>query len=828
MSVISRRELLQIAAGMAAAGATGAPAQADIHDAVVRPAGVEPLVAERVPERFASLAFEAQELGGLFAARMGTNVEGRLLQIDEQAFLAAFVHRDQAGEFDGAWVGEHAGKFLDAACNALRYHAQSDLRSSADRVATKLISSQEPDGYLGTYPAARRWRGWDVWVHKYNLIGLLSYYDLTADPAALHACRGIGDLLCRTFGEAPGQQDIIAAGEHIGMAATSVLEPMCRLYRFTADPRHLEFCKYIVRAYDQPNGPRIVATLLQVGSVYRTANGKAYEMLSNFNGLVDLYRLTGEARLLDAVLRGWDDIVQHQLYRTGSLSAREHFQPHGRLLTLPSSNVGETCATVTWLQLNWRLLRLTGEARFGQEIERTVYNHLLAAQDPHNGNISYYTSWVGPKECTNAILCCVSSGPRGISLIPQLVWGVEQGALVVNLYTPGRARFQMEGAAVEVVAETDFPSDGHVRLTLSAERATDFTVRLRVPEWAHVFEVRVGERKLAGTPGRMLDVSQTWEGASVLDIRMDMPVRVVPGGDSYPDYVLVQRGPQVLALERALNPGVPYLERVCIADDASSRSLRSLPVPPGWRGHQVYEMDATVGLPTDADSLHFKTQSVRLVPFADLVDGTVWQTKAARARRERPAVTTFARTSLSVLTLGLERTAGRSADTDIAEFVSDENPNTFCTLNPEDPSLATYLGAPPGKRGDPVWFLVRLTAPASISRVIYRHGAVSTTGGWFDTTQMMPRIEVATMPIPTSANEALPDDSKIEWRVAALIETYPRTSGSEPPPLADGQAFEVRLPQAVVVYGIRVVGRAGGSYASCAELSGYGAVALSA
>jgi hypothetical protein len=822
MSVISRRELLQIAAGVAAAGAIRAPAQADTHGTVVRPTRVEPLVAEQVPERFASLALETQELGGLFAARMGTNVEGRLLQIDEQAVLAPFVHRDHAGEFDGAWVGEHAGKFLDAACNALRYRDHSDLRSSADRVARTLISSQEPDGYLGTYPASRRWLGWDVWVHKYNLIGLLSYYELTADPAALQACRGMGDLLCRTFGEAPGQRDIIAAGEHIGMAATSVLEPMCRLYRFTADPRHLDFCKYIIRAYDQPNGPRIVSTLLQVGSVYRTANGKAYEMLSNFNGLVDLYRLTGETRLLDAVLRGWEDIVRQQLYRTGSLSAREHFQPHGRLLSLPSSNIGETCATVTWLQLNWRLLRLTGEARFGQEIERTVYNHLLAAQDPHNGNISYYTSWVGPKECTNAILCCVSSGPRGISLIPQLVWGVEQGALVVNLYTPGRARFQMEGVAVEVVAETDFPSDGHVRLTLSAERATHFTVRLRVPEWAHVFEVRTGERKLAGTPGRMLDVSRTWEGASVLDIRMDTPVRVLGGGESYPDYVLVERGPQVLALERTLNPGAPYLERVCIADDANSRSLRPLPVPSGWRGRQVYEMDATVGLPADTDALHFKRQLVRLVPFADLADGTVWLTKATRARRERPAVTTFARTSLSVVALGLERTAGRPADSDIAEFVSDENPNTFCTINPQDPSLATYLGAPPGKRGDPVWFSIRLTVPASISRVIYRHGAVSTAGGWFDTTQMMPRIEVATTPIPTSANGALPDDSKVNWRLAALVESYPRTSASTPPPLADGQSFEVRLPQAITIYGIRVVGRPGGSYATCAELSAYG------
>jgi hypothetical protein len=260
---------------------------------------------------------------------------------------------------------------------------------------------------------------------------------------------------------------------------------------------------------------------------------------------------------------------------------------------------------------------------------------------------------------------------------------------------------------------------------------------------------------------------------------------------------------------------------VCVGEDAQSLPLTSLPAPSGWRGRQVYEMNATVGVPANADELRFERQSVRLVPFADLADGTVWLTKAARVRHERPAVTAFARTSLSVVTLGLERTVGRPADTDIAEFVSDENPNTFCTLNPEDPSLASYLGAPVGRRGDPVWFSVRLAAPANISRVVYRHGAITTAGGWFDTTQMMPRIEVATAPIPTSANGALPDEGKVNWQVAGLIESYPRTSASMPPALANGQSFEVRLANAMTVYGIRVVGRPGGSYASCGELSAY-------
>jgi len=821
MGKISRRELIQIAAAATTLPGVSRPVDRARVAGLNRRRALEFLVAEQVPETLRSVPFESLELRGPLAERMRINVEGRLVRIDTEACLSGFVHRDTAGSFDSAWVGEHAGKFLDAACNALRYRDDERLRRIAERMAQGLIASQEPDGYLGTYPAARRWTGWDVWVHKYNLIGLLSYYELTAEPAALAACRGMGDLLVRTFGVAPEQRDIVAAGEHMGMAATAVLEPMCRLYRFTADGRYLEFCRYLVRSYDEPRGPRIVTTLLEGGSVYRVANGKAYEMLSNFNGLVDLYRLTADKTLLDAVLRAWEDIVRHQLYRTGTASAAEHFQPEERLLTLQSSNVGEMCVTVTWLQLNWRLLRLTGQARFGHEIERTVYNHLLAAQDATNGNISYYTSWNGVKEFTDALLCCVSSGPRGISLLPQLVWGLQDNALFVNLYVSGRMRCESGGVPVEVLCETAFPREGHLTMTVNAQRATHFILRLRVPEWTESFQVRFGERTLVGTPGQLLDVSRTWPRSSTLDIRMDMPTRVLAGSATYPDYVLVQRGPQVLALEQALNPTVPYLHRVTLADaPVRPRPLTEAGAPRVVR--QVYEVDAIAGVAAEADQLRLEHRAVYMVPFADLVNGRVWLARADRLRRDSPAVTAFARASLSVVSLGLEPLAEGRAPTDIAEFVTDEDPRTFCTINPEDPGLAQYLGAPRGKRGDTVWFEVMLRSAASISRIVFRHGAVSRSGGWFDTTEAKPRIELARSAIPTSANRALPDNSKVRWETVGVLDQYPRTRPSTPPPLADGQLFELRLPQPREVYGIRVVGRAGGDYASCAELSGYG------
>ena len=100
-----------------------------------------------------------------------------------------------------------------------------------DRVAHELIATQKDDGYLGTYTDDKRWTSWDVWVHKYDMLGLLAYYRVTGDKSALTAAEKVGDLLVDTFGV--GKRDIIQSGEHVGMAATSVLEPMVYLYHWT-------------------------------------------------------------------------------------------------------------------------------------------------------------------------------------------------------------------------------------------------------------------------------------------------------------------------------------------------------------------------------------------------------------------------------------------------------------------------------------------------------------------------------------------------------------------------------------------------------------------
>jgi hypothetical protein len=237
----------------------------------------EPVVAGKIKDRFVPAPYDTQRIRGLLGERMRVNLEGRLLRVNEAALLAGFQKRPGSH----AWIGEHIGKFLHAAANTWAYSGDPRLKTMMDRMARELIDCQMPDGYLGTYTEDQRWTSWDVWVHKYNLIGLLSYYEVTEYRPALEAAKKIGDLLARTFGDGAEQRDIIRSGTHVGMAATSVLEPIAMLYRYTGEQRYLDFARYIVRAYDNPGGPKIVASLLATGSVFKTANGKAYEMMSN-------------------------------------------------------------------------------------------------------------------------------------------------------------------------------------------------------------------------------------------------------------------------------------------------------------------------------------------------------------------------------------------------------------------------------------------------------------------------------------------------------------------------------------------------------------------
>jgi DUF1680 family protein len=589
------------------------------------PEKVAPAIADRqdfqIPDRV--------HLGGWLGTRLIANESNRLAMLDPARLLEGYRHRPGRQ----SWDGEHVGKWLHAATLAWVYTGDPELRKKLDYTAAELIKCQLPDGYLGTYIEAKRWTEWDVWAHKYNLIGLITYMRYTGNLEPLPACRRMADLLCDTFGDAPGKRDIILAGEHRGMAPTSVLEPMVLLYRLTGERRYLEFCQYILRAWEQPNGPKIISTLLHAKRVDKVGNGKAYEMLSCLNGALEYYRTVGQPDLLEACLNAWKDIVEHRLYLTGTASYREFF--HGDFDLPNVNNVGETCVTVTWLQFNAQLLRLTGEARFAEQLERVTLNQLFGAQCPDGSAWGYYVQMEGKKPYSSTLdgHCCLSSGPRGVSLIPTFAVTTDAEGVVVNLYEEGTANLKLRNdAAVTVTAHTEYPSSGRIGISLSPEGAAQsFALKLRVPAWCSNPNLQLNGKAITAETGAdgYLAIRRQWKPGAQVQLSLKLEPRLVVGDHKNEGRAAVLFGPLVLAADEALLGKDCSLENLGIAGTSlSALDVTLEPAPPKlrwWPGAQVLRINAVERGSSEPGSTG-KPVEVRLVPFADAgASGTAYK-----------------------------------------------------------------------------------------------------------------------------------------------------------------------------------------------------------
>ncbi len=754
------------------------------------------LAAEPRPMRVAPSLGDALELPspssvslhGFLGARVAANTTNRLAKVDVEPLLAGF--RKKPGVHP--WIGEHIGKWMHAATLAWANSGDPELKSKLDYAAAELVKAQEPDGYLGTYVPKKRFglfegSDWDVWSHKYNLMGLLTYYQYTGNEPALAASRKIGDLLVATFG--PGKKSILSAGTHVGMAATSVLEPMVLLYRFTADARYLQFAESIVRSWDETNGPKVLATLLAQKNVQKTANGKAYEMLSNLVGLCELARATGNQSYLEGPLSAWQDVVEHRLYLTGSASQGEHFREDFFLPNQEGAHVAETCVTTTWIQLNSQLLRLTGEARFADELEKTFYNHLAAAQRPDGAQWCYFTSLEGKKPYGPGINCCVSSGPRGMALVPQHTWLVshvdETDVVALNLWDSSRFMTPINGFQAVLELRSDFPRNGGAILKLGLKQPARFALRFREPAWGAPLHAEVNGKVLElkkDGKGWLGFPSREWKDGDEVRIAFNLAGRAILGDHGNKDKAALMWGPFVLAYDDSRNEGLPKGRSVGLT--AQDRT-------PAIALKYGNELAFVARLRSAGKADPFDST---IVPFADAgrsgAPYRVWLGGAGVTLTSNP----------SVLSDGEE---SRSRQGNLNGSINDGDPTTF---------VVTYNGKNSGED----WFAITLEQPVNVARVVFTQGQLFHDGGWFDSSSGKPQVQVLRA-----------RDGK--WESVAEFTDYPVTSATDPSTLriTSQPTFTARLREPILAVAVRVIGKPasgdnpGQAFSSCAELTAF-------
>lgn len=489
-------------------------------------------------------------LGGLLGEALEANRRGRLSHFVEgpgSPAIAIFDPAHRESNEEGDWYGEHAGKWLYAAARAAARSGDAGLEARVRAVVAYLARVQDADGYLGTYAPHRRftvppppkpesWNGepalrtWDVWTHAYLLAGLLQVHRGFPDAGALDVAHRIGDLCWRTFCERG--LDITGAGNHHGLSATVLLDPVMDLHAATGDARCLQLAARILAQADAQPRLALLERALAGADPSEIATGKAYQLCWNLVGLAKFAHATGREDCRQAVDMQWRAIRDHHLSLGGGPfggvghRSREVFNP--AFVFDPEAYV-ETCSILAWVQLNRALLAITGEARYAEEIERSAYNDLLGAQAPDGEDWCYYSYANGRRIHTTYWRCCKSSGAMALEELAEAAYAADDRGVAVNLLGPGEAALPLpDGGELRLAQRTGYPFDGAIALEVGLARPSRFRLRVRVPAWAEGAALALDGAPLdvPAPAGGYAEVERTWRPGDVLRLALSIAPRV--------------------------------------------------------------------------------------------------------------------------------------------------------------------------------------------------------------------------------------------------------------------------------------------------------------
>lgn len=452
--------------------------------------------------------------------------------------------------------------------------AAADLAKLADTIAP----AQADDGYLNTafgQPGLPPRYSDLEWGHELYCYGHLIHAGVAdaragAGSGLLDIATRAADHVCRTFGV--GGNDGICG--HPGIE-TALVE----LFRFTGEQRYLDQAALFVdrrghgrladiefgRAYYQDDMPVRDARVLR---------GHAVRALYLAGGAVDVAVETGDDALLEAVIAQWDATVARRTYLTGGMGSQHTGESFGDDFSLPPDRAySETCAAIASVMLSWRLLLATGEPRYADLAERTLYN-VVATSPAADGRAFFYTNTLHQRTRGHAVpagavssqpsanlrsawfevSCCPTNVARIMASLAGYVATADAHGLQIHQYADAQIRTRLDDdLSIGVRMRTTYPNEGAVTLELTEAPPTAITISLRVPPWADRRATLTEPGGAARTvPAGSADVRRVFTPGDV--IRLELPVEprwTVPDAriDAVRGTVAAERGPLVLCAE---------------------------------------------------------------------------------------------------------------------------------------------------------------------------------------------------------------------------------------------------------------------------------------
>lgn len=298
------------------------------------------------------------------------------------------------------------------------------------------------------------------------------------------------------------------------------------------------------------------------------AGRQAYSHVMALSSAAMAYIELGEPRYRDALVNGWK-FLDAQSYATGGWGPNELLIKPGTGALYSSldstANHFETpCGTYATMKAARYLMRFTGDARYGDGLERIMWNGLMTVKPPDsNGNSPYYSSYHPDAKKVfypEKWPCCSGTLVQGVADYVRNVYFHAPGALYVNLFTPSRVRWRNGGRAVTLTQQTDYPAAETVELRIAAGAPAPFALMIRIPGWLEAdAEIHVNGRRMAvaSEPGTFAALERTWHDGDRVEVRLPQPLRTQSIDRSHPGTVALLRGPILYSALNFAGPGTP-------------------------------------------------------------------------------------------------------------------------------------------------------------------------------------------------------------------------------------------------------------------------------
>ncbi|WP_188814239.1 aceric acid hydrolase [Hymenobacter cavernae] len=500
----------------------------------------------------------------------------------------------------GLEKGEHKGppfhdgdfyKLFEAVASAYATTHDPKLDQMMDEVIPVIAKCQRADGYLNTQATIAAINSGKntafqdrLNFESYNLGHLMTaacvHYRATGKTTMLDLARKATDYLYNFYKRSSPElaRNAICPSHYMGVV---------EMYRTTKDPRYLELAKNLIDIRGMAGDIGTDDNQDRVPFRKMTkAGGHAVRANYLFAGVADVYAETGDQSLMSTLNLMWDDVTSHKMYVTGACGAlydgvspdgtaykpdtvQKIHQAYGRDYQLPNYTAhGETCANIGNVLWNWRMLLDTGDAKYAEVMETTLYNSVLSGisldgtkflyTNPmaFSDDLPFNQRWSKDRvEYISLSNCCPPNVVRTIAEVNNYLYSTSDKGLWFNFYGGNTLATKLkDGSPVKLTQTTNYPWDGNINVTFQEAPAKPTSLFFRIPSWSGPAKLMVNGKTWTSalTPGQYAEINRQWKAGDKVELVLPMQAQLVeanPLVEETRNQVAVKRGPVVYCLE---------------------------------------------------------------------------------------------------------------------------------------------------------------------------------------------------------------------------------------------------------------------------------------